>query len=48
VIRRKVSITDDETVVNVSKSGGTTSAAGHSRRARVIGIPDRTPLCRAR
>ena len=48
VTRRKFSITDDETVANVSKSGGTTSASGHSRRARVIGIPERTPYARAR
>ena len=48
VTRRKVSITEVETCSKVSKSGGTTTACGHSRRARVIGIADRTPYARAR
>ena len=47
VTRRKLSITEEETCPNVSKSGGTTTACGHSRRARVIGIAERTPYCRA-
>ena len=40
---RKVSITDRETTSKVSKPGETTTAFGHSRRARVIGIAERTP-----
>ncbi len=38
VTRRKFSITEDDTVAKVSKSGATTTASGHIRRARVIGI----------
>ena len=45
---RKVSITDGETALKVAKSGGITTACGHSRRARVIGIAERTPSRRAR
>ena len=45
VTRRKVSITEDDTVAKVSKSGATTTASGHIRRARVIGSADRTPVC---
>ena len=39
VTRRKFSITEaDDTVLKISKSGETTTACGHSRRARVVGI----------
>src|SRR4029077_15203989 len=48
VIRRKFSITEDDTVAKVSKSGEITTASGHIRRARVIGSADRTPVLRAR
>ncbi len=40
---RKVSITDRDTTSKVSKLGERTTAFGQSRRARVIGIADRTP-----
>jgi hypothetical protein len=40
---RKFSITDFDTRSKVSKSGETTTAFGHSRRARVIGIAEWTP-----
>ncbi len=43
VILRKFSITEEDTRPKVSKSGEITTACGHSRRARVDGIPDRTP-----
>ena len=45
---RKFSITEEETAVKVANSGGITTACGHSRRARVIGIAERTPYSRAR
>jgi len=48
VTRRKFSITEDDTVLNVSKSGAITTACGHIRRARVIGSAERTPYWRAR
>ncbi len=48
VTRRKVSITEPETEEKTSKSGATTTACGQSRRARVIGIAERTPYSRAR
>ena len=40
---RNVSITDEDTAVNWSWSGDTVTRPGHSRRARVIGIAERTP-----
>ena len=43
VTRRKAAITEDETEEKVSKSGAITTACGQSRRARVIGIAERTP-----
>lgn len=47
VTRRKFSITEDETWPNTSKSGAITTAWGHRRRARVVGIAERTPYRRA-
>jgi hypothetical protein len=43
VTRRKVSTTAEDTVENRSWSAETDTACGHSRRARVEGIPDRMP-----
>ena len=48
VTRAKSSITEADTVLSRWWSGRITSAWGHSRRARPIGIPERTPLPRAR
>jgi hypothetical protein len=48
VTRRKFSITEEDTVMKVSKSGAITTASGHIRRARVIGSAERTPVLRAR
>ena len=47
VTRRKVSITAAETRANSSWSPGSATASGHSRRARVEGIAERTPRARA-
>ena len=44
---RKTSITELETVENSRKSGAITIASGQTRRARVIGIAEWTPLRRA-
>ena len=43
VTRRKFSITAEDTVLNTSWSAETRTACGHSRRARVDGMPERTP-----
>ena len=43
VIRRKFSITAADTVLNTSWSAETRTACGQSRRARVEGMPERTP-----
>jgi hypothetical protein len=40
-------MTDRDTSWYRAWSGGITVACGHSRRARVIGIADRTPYARA-
>ncbi len=48
VTRRKVSRTEVDTRVRVSKSGVTTTSSGQARRARVIGIAECTPYRRAR
>ena len=47
VIRRKFSMTAAETVLNTSWSAETRTAWGQSRRARVEGMPERTPKARA-
>jgi hypothetical protein len=47
VTDRKVSITAADTAVNSRKSGWITTACGHSRRARIPGMADRTPCSRA-
>jgi hypothetical protein len=47
VTDRKVSITAADTAVKSRKSGWITTACGHSRRARIPGMADRTPCARA-